>query len=57
MGVPTHYIRLLAHPGLTRDACTRMRLFVSGSAPLPEEAHAAWRERTGFSILERYGMT
>ena len=48
MGVPTHYIRLLAHPGLTRDACTRMRLFVSGSAPLPEEAHAAWRERTGF---------
>ena len=31
MGVPTHYIRLLAHPGLTRDACTRMRLFVCGS--------------------------
>ena len=34
-----------------------MRLFVSGSAPLLSETHAAWRERTGFSILERYGMT
>ena len=34
-----------------------MRLFVSGSAPLSAETHAAWRERTGHSILERYGMT
>jgi malonyl-CoA/methylmalonyl-CoA synthetase len=57
MGVPTFYSRLLDHSGLTRDACARMRLFVSGSAPLLAETHAAWRERTGFSILERYGMT
>jgi malonyl-CoA/methylmalonyl-CoA synthetase len=34
-----------------------MRLFVSGSAPLLAETHHAWRERIGFSILERYGMT
>jgi malonyl-CoA/methylmalonyl-CoA synthetase len=57
MGVPTFYTRLLEHPGLTREVCGRMRLFVSGSAPLLPETHAAWRERTGFSILERYGMT
>ena len=57
MGVPTFYTRLLDHPGLTREVCGRMRLFVSGSAPLLPETHAAWRERTGFSILERYGMT
>ena len=57
MGVPTFYTRLLEHPGLTRDACRSMRLFVSGSAPLLAETHAAWRERTGFAILERYGMT
>jgi malonyl-CoA/methylmalonyl-CoA synthetase len=57
MGVPTFYTRLLDHPGLTRDACAGMRLFVSGSAPLLSETHVAWRERTGFSILERYGMT
>jgi malonyl-CoA/methylmalonyl-CoA synthetase len=57
MGVPTFYTRLLDHPGLTREACANMRLFISGSAPLLAETHAAWRERTGSSILERYGMT
>ncbi|RBP12841.1 malonyl-CoA/methylmalonyl-CoA synthetase [Roseiarcus fermentans] len=57
MGVPTFYTRLLDHPGLTRAVAAGMRLFVSGSAPLLAETHAAWRERTGFAILERYGMT
>jgi malonyl-CoA/methylmalonyl-CoA synthetase len=57
MGVPTFYTRLLDHPGLDREPCANMRLFVSGSAPLLAETHAAWRERTGFAILERYGMT
>jgi malonyl-CoA/methylmalonyl-CoA synthetase len=57
MGVPTFYTRLLDHPGVDREACANMRLFVSGSAPLLAETHAAWRERTGFAILERYGMT
>jgi malonyl-CoA/methylmalonyl-CoA synthetase len=57
MGVPTFYTRLLNHPGLDRDTCANMRLFVSGSAPLLAETHSAWRERTGFAILERYGMT
>ena len=57
MGVPTFYTRLLDHPGLDRQACANMRLFVSGSAPLLADTHAAWRERTGFAILERYGMT
>ncbi len=57
MGVPTFYTRLLAEPGLTREACASMRLFVSGSAPLLADTHRAWRERTGHAILERYGMT
>jgi malonyl-CoA/methylmalonyl-CoA synthetase len=57
MGVPTFYTRLLDHFGLDRDLCANMRLFVSGSAPLLAETHAAWRARTGFAILERYGMT
>jgi malonyl-CoA/methylmalonyl-CoA synthetase len=34
-----------------------MRLFVSGSAPLLAETHVAFKDRTGFDILERYGMT
>ena len=57
MGVPTFYTRLLDQSALDRDLCANMRLFVSGSAPLLAETHAAWRERTGFAILERYGMT
>ena len=57
MGVPTFYTRLIDHPGLNREVCANMRLFVSGSAPLLAETHAAWRKRTGFAILERYGMT
>lgn len=57
MGVPTFYSRLLAHPGLTREAAGGMRLFVSGSAPLLAETHAQFRDRTGHAILERYGMT
>jgi len=57
MGVPTLYVRLLAEPGLTREACKNMRLFIAGSAPLLIETFNAWRERTGHTILERYGMS
>jgi malonyl-CoA/methylmalonyl-CoA synthetase len=57
MGVPTLYVRMLAQGALTRAACAAMRLFVSGSAPLLADTFAAWRERTGHTILERYGMS
>ncbi|MDR4307983.1 malonyl-CoA synthase [Chelatococcus sambhunathii] len=57
MGVPTFYVRLLQHPGLTREATAHMRLFVSGSAPLLAETHRAFEAKTGHRILERYGMT
>lgn len=57
MGVPTLYVRLLEQPGLTKDACSRMRLFISGSAPLLIDTFQAWQQRTGHTILERYGMS
>ncbi len=57
MGVPTFYVRLVQHPGLTREATAKMRLFVSGSAPLLAETHRGFSEKTGHAILERYGMT
>ena len=57
MGVPTFYVRLLDQPGLDRALCAKMRLFVSGSAPLLADTHRQWFERTGHRILERYGMT
>ena len=56
MGVPTFYVRLLEHPDLGNVA-KNMRLFVSGSAPMLPHTHALWKERTGQTILERYGMT
>ena len=34
-----------------------MRLFVSGSAPLPPAVLEGFRERFGHTILERYGMS
>jgi malonyl-CoA/methylmalonyl-CoA synthetase len=57
MGVPTLYVRLLAEPAFTREACANMRLFVSGSAPLLIETFNEFRERSGHTILERYGMS
>jgi malonyl-CoA/methylmalonyl-CoA synthetase len=57
MGVPTLYVRLLAEPGLSRQACASMRLFIAGSAPLLIETFNEWAERTGHVILERYGMS
>ncbi len=57
MGVPTLYTRLLAEPGLDANAVRNMRLFVAGSAPLLIETFTAWQQRTGHTILERYGMS
>ncbi len=57
MGVPTLYVRMLGEAALTEKACASMRLFISGSAPLLTETFQAWKERTGHTILERYGMS
>ena len=57
MGVPTYYSRLLERNDFDRASASRMRLFISGSAPLSPEVHSAFRARTGHTILERYGMT
>jgi malonyl-CoA/methylmalonyl-CoA synthetase len=57
MGVPTLYVRMLTEPGLTREACQNMRLFIAGSAPLLIETFNDWIARTGHTILERYGMS
>jgi malonyl-CoA/methylmalonyl-CoA synthetase len=57
MGVPTLYTRLLAQPQLNAKTCSAMRLFISGSAPLQAETFDAFSEQTGFTVLERYGMS
>jgi malonyl-CoA/methylmalonyl-CoA synthetase len=57
-GVPAMYVRLLdLDPEVAREIGRGMRLFVSGSAPLPPQILEEFRERFGHTILERYGMT
>lgn len=57
-GVPTVYVRLLETPVKTaREIGSHMRLFVSGSAPLPAQVLEEFRSKFGHTILERYGMT
>ena len=57
-GVPTMYVRLLEVPAdRARAIGAGVRLFVSGSAPLPAQVLEAFAERYGQRILERYGMT
>ena len=57
MGVPTFYTRLLDDENFSRDCCKNMRLFISGSAPLLEQTFEDFQQRSGHTILERYGMT
>jgi malonyl-CoA/methylmalonyl-CoA synthetase len=54
-GVPTMYHRLAQVDRASELG--RLRLCVSGSAPLPAGLHARLAERTGRPVLERYGMT
>jgi malonyl-CoA/methylmalonyl-CoA synthetase len=57
-GVPTIYVRLLETPKeAARQIGSAMRLFVSGSAPLPAHVLEEFRTLFGHTILERYGMS
>jgi len=57
MGVPTFYSRLMAAENFTKEICSSIRLFISGSAPLLAVDHMEFEKRTAKVILERYGMT
>ncbi len=54
-GVPTMYHRLV--PSGNAASLARLRLCVSGSAPMPVGLHDAVRGAIGTTVLERYGMT
>jgi malonyl-CoA/methylmalonyl-CoA synthetase len=65
MAVPTIYVRLIAAWEASASerrrelskAAAKLRLMVSGSAALPVTTLHRWREITGHTLLERYGMT
>jgi malonyl-CoA/methylmalonyl-CoA synthetase len=48
---------MLFETALTKDSCRKMRVFISGSAPLSEQTFLDFKKRTGHEIVERYGMT
>ena len=57
-GVPAMFVRMLEIPeALAKAIGARLRLAVSGSAPLSAVVHEEFRVRFGSVILERYGMT
>jgi malonyl-CoA/methylmalonyl-CoA synthetase len=65
MAIPTIYTKLIAaweasspeRRKALSDACAAMRLMVSGSAALPVITLQRWKELSGHTLLERYGMT
>jgi malonyl-CoA/methylmalonyl-CoA synthetase len=65
MAVPTIYHRLIgaweesspAERSAMSAGCRSLRLMVSGSAALPVPTLERWREISGHTLLERYGMT
>jgi len=69
MGVPTMYVKLIENYEKVFEKNDRMieyvkavcsqkiRLMVSGSAPLPSTLFSRWEQITGHKLLERYGMS
>lgn len=69
MGVPTSYHYLIQEydklfskstqmKEYIKTHCqTKVRLMISGSAPLPQTIFQRWKDITGHKLLERYGMT
>jgi malonyl-CoA/methylmalonyl-CoA synthetase len=65
MAVPTIYHRLISHldqaseteRARLKEGASGLRLMVSGSAALPVPVLERWRELSGQTLLERYGMT
>jgi malonyl-CoA/methylmalonyl-CoA synthetase len=56
-GVPTMYHRLAREGAAIAGGLSRVRLLVSGSAPLPAPDFNRIEELTGQRIVERYGLT
>ena len=65
LAVPTVYVKLIAawdaaspeRRAALSQACSKLRLMVSGSAALPSGTLERWKEISGHTLLERYGMT
>jgi len=56
-GVPTMFVALLQHPNIAAYDVTRLRVGVSGGAPIPAEVIDTFEKTFGIVILEGYGLT
>jgi long-chain acyl-CoA synthetase len=56
-GVPTIYISLLNHPKAKEYGIDKIRVFNSGSAPLPVEVIEQFEQLTGGTLNEGYGLS
>ncbi len=56
-GVPTMYIALLNHPDTGRYNLSRLRIGISGGAPIPAEVLDGFERKFGIVILEGYGLS
>jgi malonyl-CoA/methylmalonyl-CoA synthetase len=53
-----HFLAQPAHEqARLRELASGLRLMISGSASLPEPLFHGWRDATGHTLLERYGMS
>ena len=57
LGAPPMYVAWTTLPSLPEGAFASVRLAVSGAAPLPVPVLEAFRDRTGITIEEGYGLT
>ena len=67
MAVPTIYAKLIQeyhnmgdeidHREVKEMITSKIRLMVSGSAHMPDSVLESWKRITGYTLLERYGMT
>jgi long-chain acyl-CoA synthetase len=57
VGVPSMFASVAAADGTRPAASRRLRLCVSGGAPLGDDARRAFERRYGCTILEGYGLT
>jgi long-chain acyl-CoA synthetase len=57
LGVPTMYTALVNHPKIREFDLSSLRLCGSGGAPLPVEVLTRFKELTGLTPSEGYGLT
>ncbi|HKJ55271.1 MAG TPA: AMP-binding protein [Nitriliruptoraceae bacterium] len=57
LGAPPMYVAWTTLPNLDQDAFATVRHAISGAAPLPVAVLETFRDRTGLTIEEGYGLT